>query len=431
MKRSIVALSVLAIAGGAVAQSSVTVFGVVDASVSHYTVKSSVVPGSPLSTPSPPTQSQTVLGSSGYNSSRVGFRGSEDLGGGLAAGFWLEGSLANDVGNVGFFQRRSTLSLSGGLGELRLGRDNVPTFWNDVIFDPMGAVGVGASLLYQVAQNLSVVNAGLLPGAGSPLSAPYAGTGLNGGLSGNTDNYTRASNSIGYFLPSGLGGFYGQVMYALPEGVKATNAPNPNPSMRARYAGGRFGYASNGFDVALAYAESVQTDTASLKDTIKTLNFGVSYDFGPVKLFGEVSRLKDAQRVTTPPLLGSIYTTYQDNYRGAMIGATVPVGPGLIRASYGQVKSTNVAGTVLSPPATSVGELSSKATKLALSYVHNLSKRTALYTTVARIKVDDGQNNPSVMGASVNLKTYSYLQGNARWAPSTSTGFDVGIRHAF
>ncbi|WP_213957990.1 porin [Variovorax sp. dw_954] len=431
MKRSIAALSVLAIAGSATAQSSVTLFGVVDASVSHYTVKSNVVPGSPATTP-PPSQSQTVLGNSGYNSSRVGFRGSEDLGGGLAAGFWLEGSLANDVGNVGFFQRRSTLSLTGGLGELRLGRDNVPTFWNDVIFDPMGAVGVGASLLYQVAQNLSVVNAGLMPGAGPSLSAPYVGTGLNGGLSGNTDNYTRASNSIGYFLPSGLGGFYGQVMYALPEGVKTSNAPNPNPSVRARYTGGRFGYASNGLDIALAYAESVQTDTAALKDTIKTLNLGASYDFGPVKLFGEFSRLKDDQRVsTTSPQAGPIYRAYQDSYRGAMIGATVPVGPGLIRASYGQVRSTNVAGTLLSPPAASLGELSSKATKVALSYVHNLSKRTALYTTVARIKVDDGQNNPSVMGASVNLKTYSYLQGNSRWAPSMSTGFDVGIRHAF
>src|SRR3981189_3216121 len=95
MKKSLVALAALAVAGVASAQSSVTLFGVVDAAVSSYTNKSDTVFGGSIKT------SQTALTNSGYNSSRLGFRGTEDLGGGLAASFWLEAGIGNDDGTVG------------------------------------------------------------------------------------------------------------------------------------------------------------------------------------------------------------------------------------------------------------------------------------------------------------------------------------------
>src|SRR5262245_41618031 len=115
MKKSLVALAALAVAGVASAQSSVTLFGVVDAAISGYSNKSET----PLNSI---TTSQTKLTNSGYNSSRLGFRGTEDLGGGLAASFWLEAALGNDDGTAGaginnfttgsnqFFNRRSTVS---------------------------------------------------------------------------------------------------------------------------------------------------------------------------------------------------------------------------------------------------------------------------------------------------------------------------------
>jgi predicted porin len=89
-------------------------------------------------------RSQTALSNSGYNASRLGFRGTEDLGGGLAASFWLEAPITNDDGKdwSASFSRRSTVSLSGGFGEIRLGRDYTATFWNDTVFDPFGTVGV-------------------------------------------------------------------------------------------------------------------------------------------------------------------------------------------------------------------------------------------------------------------------------------------------
>ncbi|HEY0837326.1 MAG TPA: porin, partial [Azospirillum sp.] len=78
MKKSLIALAVLAAAGAASAQSSVTLFGIVDAVV---TVGRGTV------------ADRTQLTDSGYNSSRLGFRGTEDLGGGMSASFWLEAGL--------------------------------------------------------------------------------------------------------------------------------------------------------------------------------------------------------------------------------------------------------------------------------------------------------------------------------------------------
>jgi len=83
MKKSLIALAVMAASGAAMAQSSVTLFGIVDAAYGRVSGNGTSVTG---------------ISNSGINSSRLGFRGEEDLGGGMKAGFWLEGQLYNDVG---------------------------------------------------------------------------------------------------------------------------------------------------------------------------------------------------------------------------------------------------------------------------------------------------------------------------------------------
>jgi predicted porin len=94
-----------------------------------------------------------------------------------------------------------------------------------------------------------------------------------------------------------------------------------------------------------------------------------------------------------------------------LIGATVPVGPGLIRAAYSRVKyDTNATGT------------DPKADKLSLSYVHNLSKRTALYATVARVSNRNG--------AALTVGGPAFISTSV-FTPKTSSGYDFGIRHAF
>ncbi|MFM2329662.1 MAG: hypothetical protein RLZZ494_1765, partial [Pseudomonadota bacterium] len=225
MKKSLIALAVLAASGAAMAQSSVTLFGVVDATYAYGS-------GS--------VSNKSQLTNSGYNSSRLGFRGVEDLGGGMSASFWLEAGLNNDNGTGGVtntnnqaatstgggltFNRRSTVSLNGGFGEVRLGRDYTPQFWNLTVFDPFGTNGVGTTQT------------------------------LNSSLGGPTT--IRASNSIGYFLPGNLGGFYGQGMYAF--GNRASNEVTAglDTSKNGTYVGGRVGYAQGPVDVALAYAKT-------------------------------------------------------------------------------------------------------------------------------------------------------------------------------
>ena len=417
-RKSLIPMAVLAAAGAASAQSSVTLFGVVDAGISHYTAKSvfysnTLFAMTPPGTPASVKSSQTALSRNGYNSNRLGFRGTEDLGGGLAASFWLESSINPDDGSKGIsnFDRRSTVSMSGGFGEIRLGRDYVPTFWNDTVFDPFGTNGVGANLIFNININHHV--------ARGPISTFSP-----------SDSYVRTGNSIGYFLPPNLGGFYGQLQYALHENVKTTDTAG-SPSKKGRYVGGRFGYANGPLDVAASYAQSTVADAvvAGLASgrKLKTFNLGASYDFGPLKLFGEYSRVNDKlDAAVLAPGFGAVNRTDNDKYTGGLIGVTVPVGSGLIRAAYSRVKFKN--DVPLGSP-----NLDSSANKIAVGYVHNLSKRTALYATVARIRIKDGQNNPVIMGATTGGSPafLSTGAGTTGFAPRTATGYDFGIRHAF
>ena len=408
MKTTTLALSLLAATGGAAAQSSLTVFGVVDAGISHYSTRSR---SWGLAAPRQVTQSQTALSPSGYASSRLGFRGTEDLGGGLAAGFWLEAPLANDNGGgIGNFGRRSTLSLSGPFGELRLGRDYTASFWNDGVFDPFGVNGVGTNLIAVVNSNLAASR------------ALASGGLLNGALSAGTDSYLRTSNALSYFLPPGLGGFYGQVQYAFHENVKASDASD-SPSGRGRYAGARVGWTDGPADVALGYGESTLVSAAPGGEKIRSLNLGGSYDFGTVKLFGEWSRVRNAR--DDAGLFGSRAT---DRYDGFVAGLNMPVGPGIVRASFARVNFGNGNG---------VPGGNASVDKLALGYVHNLSRRTALYATVARIAIRDGHNNPGVMGVTPLVLSLPAIFPQAAYVtkggmePRGATGYDVGIRHAF
>jgi len=414
MKKTLVALAVLTVAGVASAQSSVSVFGVVDASVSSYSNKSRDLNGATVLKPfyvnkGSVTTSRSELAHSAYNTSRMGFRGTEDLGGGLAASFWLEAPISNDDGQQGVatFARRSTVSLSGSFGEIRLGRDLTPTVWNEVVFDPFTTNGVGMNLI--LSANASFGNFG----TPAPSTAPFTNVGTN--------NYIRASNTVGYFLPPNLGGFYGQVMYGFAEKTKySPGLATPdvaNTQRQGRYVGGRFGYANGPLDVALSYGSSTIGDQfyAGTTTKVDTVNLGGSYDFGPVKLFGELSRATNKIDYAVTPVAGG---RPDIDLTGYLLGVTVPVGVGLIRASYAGVRfDANQPHTPFTPRVADP-----KANKLTIGYVHNLSKRTALYATIARL------NNKN--GAALTVGGPAFVTAGG-FTPKTSTGYDLGIRHAF
>lgn len=356
MKRLVLSLSAAALCAGASAQ-SVTMFGLIDLSLSRYEVSGG--------------RSLSALSHSSNNLSRLGFRGSEDLGDGLSASFWLEGALSPDDGNAsGFsFMRRSTISLAGGWGELRMGRDFTPTYLNDGWFDPLNATGVGTSAI-------------VLERSSSNARMPFAP-----GRAANNAAFIRTSNSVSYFLPTGLGGFYGQVQYAFHE----QTTPG---SRQGQYQGGRFGYRDKSLNIALAAGKvrGANPATAAAPD-VTSVNLGASYDFGLLTLMGEYARDRYATAAAT------------NTGTGYLLGLSAPAGQGAIKASYSQAK-VNWPGT----PATKV---------FALGYVYDLSKRTALYATAARIDNRNGALvavSPSVVGTV----------GSA-----DSRGYDLGIRHSF
>ena len=311
MKKSLLALAVLGAYVGAVsAQSSVTLYGTIDLSAKY--------------TKNDGSKRRYSLSQDGINSSQLGFRGVEDLGGGLKASFVLLAGVNADTGttNTKFFNRRSTVSLSGGFGELRLGRDYTPTFWNDTIFDAFGTNGLGDS--------------------SHVLQLP-------------TNTFVRADNSIQYFLPA-MGGLYGQVMAAAGEGgVGTAAAVNPG-----RYVGGRVGFAAGPFDVAVAYAQQkyngAVNNIAGTRDEQKTWNIGGSYDFGVAKILGYYDR-------------DTVAGLKENRFS---LSGVVPLGQGEIHAGYDYSKLK-------------ASGLNNKVDQWKVGYVYNLSKRTAVYTNFSRL----------------------------------------------
>jgi predicted porin len=311
----------------------------------------------------------------------------------MSASFWLEAGVNNDngsgaatnTGNTGAsstggggltFNRRSTVSLAGNWGELRLGRDYVPNFWNLTVFDPFGTNGVGTT------QTLNGVGTGLNPFTGTPVATANPG--------GFYPTQVRASNSVGYFLPRNLGGFYGQVMWFSGETAVGKEGDG---------YGGRVGYAAGPFNVAIAYGHtdvniSAGTPAVTLAGEIRTWNVGGQWDFGVAKLMGHYTN--DQIEAGAGEIEG----------KGWLIGSLIPVGAGEIRLAYSEYRiSSNL--TANDP----------KSQKFAVGYVHNLSKRTALYTTYAYVKNRDG--------------AASALNGSTTQVGDNSTGLDIGIRHSF
>src|SRR5664280_908118 len=381
MKKSLLALAVLgAFATAASAQSSVTLYGTIDLNGRYVKNDGS--------------NKRLSLDQDGINSSQLGFKGIEDLGGGLKAGFVLLASTGADSGDIGsgqsgagtgkFWTRRSTVSLFSNAGELRLGRDYTPTFWNQTLFDAFGTVGIGHSELVQQ-------------------------------LSSSTN--VRADNMIGYYLPANIGGFYGQVNVAAAEGgytgtnaatgVLGTSAQLGQSNNQGRYIGGRLGFAAGPFDIAVAAAQQRTqaysysaagvpsvAGTIGIVDTQKSYNIGGSYDFGVVKFEGYVDR----------QTLSNLKET-----RGS-VNAIIPMGQGEVHLGYNRSKLTNT----LSPL-----NYTNTAWIAAATYQYNLSKRTDLYGTISEL--NNGNESHLAIASGTSIAAAPTNGGKSK-------GLELGVR---
>jgi len=318
MKKFLIANAVLLACGVASAQSSVTLFGIADVNVGYINKDAG-------------GKSRTGLGAHGRSTSRLGLHGTEDLGGGLKAGFWLEGQIDPDTGGSGFnFRRRAMVNLAGTFGEVRFGRDLVPNFNALGGYDVWNSTGVGFF---------------------RALTQTWGGTQAD-------DNGVRADNLIVYNTPD-FSGFTASVGYAFDEKPKGT-------AKDGRYVGGYLRYANGPVSVSLTGAQR-KTVYNSIEADRDTYGVGGSYDLGVVKL-------------------GAIFSnvTYKPNglpklkYDSYAVNGAIPVGGnGAVNLSYALYDQKAI---------------DSKSHHFAAGYDYKMSKRTMLYGIVAFMKNNDAAN---------------------------------------
>jgi predicted porin len=230
MKKSLIALAVLAATGSAMAQSSVTLNGRVDAYLSS---KTTGVGAAELT--------QTGLTNGGLTGSRWALNGTEDLGGGLKAMFKLENRFSIDDGtSVGGFSGDAYLALAGGFGTVKLGRTYTA-------FDDARAL----------SNSSNVFDSTFTPTAD---------------VMGTADYMSRAANGIRYETPV-FSGFSGAVTYAFGEDKTATTDANDLISLHVKYATG---------PVAAAYG--YQEEKAAGATANKFHQLSASYDLGMASL---------------------------------------------------------------------------------------------------------------------------------------------------
>ncbi len=326
MKKSLIAMAVLAsIAGVAQAQtpSAITIYGVVDVGLAHENNG---------------TNSVTRMDSGNLNGSRLGFKGTEDLGGGLSAIFQFENGFNADTGTQAdtsrLFNRQAYVGLASGFGTVKLGRQQNPVYANLATFDPFGNALAGDS-----ARLFS----------------------YNGSRTDNLITYNYAAN-----------GFRGELQYGFGEQASDSSAN--------RTIAGFVGYKNGPIDVVLTHqniknqgfvpagitpaaAAAIPGDTNTTKMTL----LGGNYDFGVVKAYASYAWENDVVGTAAAPIR---------DQRDALIGLTAPVGAtGTLMLSYVRKDDKTVGNA--------------DAQLIAIGYTHALSKRTSLYTSYGHLRNDD------------------------------------------
>ncbi|OQW87182.1 MAG: hypothetical protein BWK72_14575 [Rhodoferax ferrireducens] len=270
MKKSLIALAVLAASGAAMAQSSVTLYGIAD--IWFGNVKTDGAGGT----------SVTQLTSGGVSTSEWGLKGSEDMGGGLKANFKLSQAYALDTGvATSGFNREAWVGLSGGFGEVKFGK--VSSAYNDV----EGAAGAAFG-----------------SGALGPIANAFVS---------DAEYTSRPANTMYYATPS-FGGFNAMVSYSLDEKLAAVaaNSLTVTPAVDAGVEIVSLGvaYSAGPFYAGLGYQTE---DEVGSTVTAKYTQANVTYDLGVAKLLGAYGNVKN-----TAGLSGDDASEWQ-------IGADVPL----------------------------------------------------------------------------------------------------------
>ena len=343
------------------AQSNVTIYGIVDAGI--------------VSERGGSAGSVTKVTSGVGSQSRLGFRGTEDLGNGLSAIFQLEAGVKVDDGsldntNSALFNRQAFVGLkSKDAGTLTIGRQYT-MLYNAMsqVADPFGAGYAG-----------SIKN--LFPAAGAN---------------------TRASNAVVYATPS-MSGFSAEALYSLGEQAGSNEA--------GRQFGLGLNYGQGPLNARLVYNnrnnDTVATGTtpAVERDSGRNTLLAVNYDFAVVKAYFAYGVDKGVNSAALPVANAYAYRVAPRpslDSNDILVGVQVPVGSGTIMASLIRKNDKT--------------NFNQDADQWAIGYLHSLSKRTGVYLAYAKIKNKNGAG---------------YTVGNNNEAGTGDKAFNVGVRHSF
>ena len=295
----------------------------------------------------------SVLGSGGLTTSWIGFKGTEDLGGGLKAGFALTSFMRMDTGSMGrfdgdpMFSRDANVYVSGSLGTVQLGRGLAPNFLPTIIANP-----IGDSFTF------------------SPLVL-HANINTTGWPNRTTPSDTGWSNEVIYTTPK-FGGLSANLHYQFGEQDSATgNDGKGNVGVNVLYFGGPLTLVGfyerdqigNPFPGLLTTA----VGGVAVPETRDDWMVGATYDFGIVKLFGTYG--------------GSKADVADYDAKTGSLGVSTPIGAATLSAAVAQTKLE--------------GSYEGTRTSATLLYDYFLSKRTDLYAVAMMDRITDLNNGSS------------------------------------
>ncbi|MET0981971.1 MAG: porin [Telluria sp.] len=347
-------------AAAAQAQTGVSIYGIVDAGFVH---ESGGAAGS-----------VNKITSGVGSASRIGFRGTEDLGGGTSVLFTLENGHRLDTGEVDasgtIFNRQAFVGIKGKAGMLTLGRQYTP--WHQA--------------LAQV---------------GDPFSTGYAGGSKN--VFPDFGTNVRASNTVMYTTPT-FDGFVADVAYSAGEQIGGS-------SKSGRQMGASLGYAKGPLNVRLAYNHKNSDVAAAPGVTPATRGNGsnkllaANYDFKVLKAHFALSVDKgfgSAPLGNNSNPFGGVAPTASTDGNEILLGAVVPAGPGNIVATLMRKDDRRA--------------VNQDARSFGLGYLYSLSRRTTLYTVYGLVDNENGAG---------------YTVANNTEAGSGDRAFNLGVRHTF
>jgi predicted porin len=390
MQKKLIAVAVAGLlSGAAFAQSNVTIYGVADGYYGRLSATGQM--------------SNNYFNSGGLSGSRLGFKGEEDLGGGLKAVFLYElafnldsnstaDQAINDAGvrtgaaagakttggNGLTSTRQSYVGLGGGFGTVVLGRLATPGNSFITKFDALASAAISPQGILSAKLGYDGTN--------------YFSSTINPGDAG------RVNNAIAYLSPN-FNGFSAVVAYGSGEEFTQGAEKESVTGLGLNYENGPIAAGYVYHHVSNVGADNTLKTATNDKPNLSEHMIGASYDFGAVKVLGSYQNMK-LSRPGLPSPLTNRNTLWQ-------LGVVAPVGAGNVHLAYGKsnIKSTAYADNGKS---------------WTLAYTHGFSKRTTGYVGY---NYTDNDGDTVNGGGTAGILTPT--------AGGSSKAFVVGLRHTF